>query len=64
MKNNYNGLEQPYIVSGGFVDFIINDYGYDIIIKLIENPEDIELITGESKEELVARWKEYTLTSY
>ncbi|MGN0025800.1 MAG: peptidase MA family metallohydrolase [Clostridium sp.] len=62
MKKNYSGLEQPYIVSGGFVDFIINDYGYDIIIKLIENPDDIELITGETKEELVAKWKEYILT--
>lgn len=64
MKNYYGKLEQPYFLSGGFVEFIINNYGYDIIIKLIENPDDIELITGASKEELVARWKEYILTSY
>lgn len=64
MKNYYGKLEQPYFLSGGFVDFIINNYGYDIIIKLIEKPADIELITGESKEELVARWKEYILNSY
>ena len=64
MKKNYSELEQPYQISGGFVDFIINNYGYNIFIKLIESPNDIELITGESKEELVSRWKEYIMTNY
>lgn len=64
MKNNYSGLEQPYLLSGGFVDFIINDYGYDGIINLIKNPDDLERITGNTKENLEKSWKEYILSTY
>ena len=64
MKNNYSGLEQPYIVSGGFVEFIINEYGYDKIIDLIKNPDDIENIIGSTKEEMIAKWNEYIISSY
>lgn len=64
MKNNYSGLEQPYFLSGGFVDFIISDYGYDGIIDLIKNPDDLERITGSTKEELERNWKGYILRTY
>ena len=64
MKNNYSGLEQPYFLSGGFVDFIINNYGYDGIINLIKNPDDLERITGSTKEELEQSWKEYIVSTY
>lgn len=64
MKNNYSGLEQPYFLSGGFVEFIINDYGYDGIINLIKKPDDLEIITGSTKENLEKSWKEYILSTY
>ena len=64
MKNKYSGLEQPYFLSGGFVDFIISDYGYDGIIDLIKNPDDLEKITGSTKEELEKNWNEYILSTY
>lgn len=64
MKNKYSGLEQPYAFTGGFVEFIISDYGYDGIVKLIKNPNDIEIITGSTKENLEKNWKEYILTTY
>lgn len=64
IKNSYSGLEQPYALSGGFVDFIINHYGYSEIINLIKNPDDIENILGSTKEEVIAKWSEYILNSY
>lgn len=64
MQNNYSKLEQPYEVSGGFVDFIVNKYGYDKIIDLIKEPDDIENIIGSTKEEIIAKWSEYILSSY
>lgn len=64
MKNNYGKLEQPYGLSGGFVEFIVNKYGYDKIIDLIKEPDDIENIIGSTKEEIIAKWSEYILSSY
>lgn len=57
-------LEQPYAIAGGFVDFIINYYGYDIIIKLIEKPNEIEEILGLTKEDIIAKWSNYILSNY
>lgn len=64
MKNKYSELEQPYAFTGGFVEFLIGDYGYYGIIDLIKNPDDIEIITGSTKEELEQSWKEYILSTY
>ncbi len=64
MKNNYGKLEQPYFLSGGFVEFIVNTYGYDKIIDLIKAPDDIENIIGSKKEEIISKWNEYILGSY
>lgn len=64
MKNNYSSLEQPYALSGGFVDFIINEYGYDKMIDLIKNPDDIEKIIDSTKEEIIVKWSEYILNNY
>ena len=64
MKNNYGKLEQPYLLSGSFVEFIVNKYGYDKIIDLIKEPDDIENIIGSTKEEIIAKWSEYILSSY
>ena len=64
MKNNFSRLEQPYAIAGGFVDFIINDYGYDIIIKLIEKPNEIEEILGLRKEDIITKWSKYILSNY
>lgn len=64
MKNNYSRLEQPYFLSGGFVDFIIKECGYDKVIDLIKNPDDIENIIGHTKEEIILKWSEYILNSY
>lgn len=64
MKNNYGKLENPYVISGGFAEFIVNNYGYDKIIDLIKSPDDIENIIGSTKEEIIAKWNEYILSSY
>ncbi len=64
MKNNYGKLEQPYLLSGGFVEFIVNKYGYDKMIDLIKNPEDIENVIGSTKEEIIEKWNEYILSNY
>ncbi|MDV4149857.1 hypothetical protein R0131_03325 [Clostridium sp. AL.422] len=64
MKNNYGKLEQPYFLSGGFAEFIVNKYGYDKIIDLIKKPEDIENVIGSTKEEIIEKWNEYILSNY
>lgn len=64
MKNNYSELEQPYLISGGFVDFIIENNGYAKVIDLIKNPDNIEKIIGLSKEEIILKWREYILSNY
>lgn len=64
MKNNYSRLEQPYFLSGGFVDFIIKEYGYDKIIAVIKNPDNIEEIIGLTKEEIIVKWSEYIFNNY
>lgn len=56
MKNNYSELEQPYLISGGFVDFIIKEHGYDKVIDVIKNPDNIE--------EIILKWREYILRNY
>ena len=64
MKYNYSELEQPYLISGGFVDFIIKNNGYEKVIDLIKNPDNIEEIIGLSKEEIILKWREYILSNY
>lgn len=64
MKNNYSELEQPYLISGAFVDFIIKNNGYDKVIDLIKNPDNIEEIIGLSKEEIILKWRECILSNY
>lgn len=64
MKNNYSELEQPYLISGGFVDFIIKNNGYTKVIDLIKNPDNIEEIIGLSKEEIILKWREYIISNY
>lgn len=64
MKNNYSNLEQPYAVSGGFVDFLLNKYGYEIVINIIKEPEKIENILGEDKQTLLEGWEKYIIENY
>lgn len=64
MKNNYSNLEQPYIESGGFVDFLLKKYGYENVISIIKEPEKIEDITGRAKDVLQEDWKKHILENY
>lgn len=64
MKNNYSNLEDAYQVSGGFAEFIVNEYGYEKMRDIIEEPENIEDITGASKELLEGKWEKYILENY
>lgn len=64
MEKNYSNLENPYQVSGGFVEFIVNEYGYEKMRDIIEEPESIEDITGTSKELLEENWEKYILENY
>jgi hypothetical protein len=64
MKNNYSNLEQPYAESGGFVDFLLNKYGYENVIAIIKEPGKIEYITEKSKDVLEEDWIKYILENY
>lgn len=64
MKNNYSNLEDAYQVSGGFAEFIVSEYGYEKMTDIIKEPENIEDITGDSKELLKGNWEKYILENY
>lgn len=64
MEKNYSNLENRYQVSGGFVEFLVNTYGYDKVTKIIAEPDEIENITEFSKDVLLESWKEYITKNY
>ena len=64
MINSFDDLNQPYVVSGGFVEFLINTYGYDKVVEIISEPHNIESITENSKDILLETWIEYIVKSY
>lgn len=64
MEKKYSNLEQPYITSGGFVEFLVNNYGYDKVTKIIAEPKSLENVTELSKDKLFENWKEYITENY
>lgn len=64
MEKKYSNLEQPYITSGGFVEFLVNNYGYDKVTKIIAEPKSLENVTEVSKDKLFENWKEYITENY
>lgn len=64
IKNNFFELDERYELSGGFVEFLVNNYGYDKVTKIIAEPQNLENITELSKNELFENWKEYIVENY
>jgi hypothetical protein len=53
------GDHNGYVFSASIVEFIINNYGYDVIRKLILQPEDFQNIFGLSEVDLEMKWRNY-----
>ena len=51
------GDKNGYVFSALIVDFLINNYGYDTIRKLILQPNDFQTIFGLSELELERKWR-------
>ncbi len=64
MRNNLFGLKQPYCFAGGFMDFLVNEYGYDKVVEIIGKNVKLEETTGLDKEELWVEWKQYIDENY
>lgn len=57
---NYFG----YAVSGTIVEYIVTDYSYDRLVKLIKKPNNISSIFGVNKAGFSSNWKSYVIKKY
>ncbi|MDZ7672920.1 MAG: hypothetical protein U5K53_08845 [Halanaerobiales bacterium] len=63
LENNfYNNF--GYTVSGTLVEYIVSDYGYDILVSLIKQPKKFQSIFGVNKKEFSNNWKSYLIKQY
>jgi len=53
-----------YIVSGTIVEYIVNNHGYDNLIKLIKSPNNFKKNFGLTKEAFFSNWKGYLYQKY
>ncbi|WP_371194557.1 peptidase MA family metallohydrolase [Glaciecola sp. SC05] len=58
------GDKNGYIFSALIVEFLISNYGYDAIRKLIIQPNDFEAIFGLSELELESKWRTHLRNSH
>ena len=61
-SNFYNNF--GYAVSGTIVEYIVSDYSYERLVKLIKRPNDIQSVFGVKKSELSSNWKSFVIKKY
>jgi hypothetical protein len=61
-SNFYNNF--GYAVSGTIVEYIVSDYSYGRLVKLVKEPNNIQAIFGLNKKEFSSNWKSYLIKKY
>lgn len=62
--NTENLSDGGYAFSYTAVEYVVKNYGYNALIKLIKSPSDLQKILGCSNEEFEKRWKNYLVKNY